>query len=388
MKKVFLMITLMLGCMTVFAQKIDKNEAKQLKAFLSQPAEKDATNAAALKVTDLNNIAGIEGVKVENGHVTSIEWGDKHLAGTLDVSGFTALKKLDVSRNKLTGLDASGSTALSELNASRNQLASADVSGCSSLYKLSLNRNRMTEIELGDLPLIENINVANNYFVSLDVSNSATLKTLNCQGNHLENLTVIILLSGQRRKLGGLYVEFGRSATHSHQLAADCNLRHLSHAIGHDRIYHTEVHAAFTSGHSIEYQRLSVGSGYSGHEYSFRRIENLVTAGAEADCDVAVVVGHSRSRIEVGNYFGFGPFGIYRVVLNGHRRCAAGSCMTRKLVDWSRHGAHFHYAAVNRVYKQVGRGICCQGGGQGCAAYVCAAVMARHKVLVFFHCVD
>ncbi|MDE6488437.1 MAG: hypothetical protein K2L46_04080 [Paramuribaculum sp.] len=66
------MITLMLGCMTVFAQKIDKNEAKQLKAFLAQPAEKEATNAAALKVTDVNNIAGIEGVKVENVHVTAI----------------------------------------------------------------------------------------------------------------------------------------------------------------------------------------------------------------------------------------------------------------------------------------------------------------------------
>lgn len=94
MKKALLMITLMLGCMTVFAQKIDKNEAKQIKAFLAQPAEKDGTNANVLKVTDVNNIAAIEGIQVENGHVTAIEWKDKKLAGSLDLSGFDALKKL------------------------------------------------------------------------------------------------------------------------------------------------------------------------------------------------------------------------------------------------------------------------------------------------------
>lgn len=56
MKKALLMITLVLGCTTVFAQKIDKKEAAQIKSFLSQPAEKDGTNAQALKVTDMNSI--------------------------------------------------------------------------------------------------------------------------------------------------------------------------------------------------------------------------------------------------------------------------------------------------------------------------------------------
>ena len=34
------MIALMLGSVTAFAQKMDKNEVKQLQNFLSQPAEK------------------------------------------------------------------------------------------------------------------------------------------------------------------------------------------------------------------------------------------------------------------------------------------------------------------------------------------------------------
>ena len=43
MKKALLMIAIVLGCTAAFAQKLDKNEAKQLKAFLSQNAEKDGT---------------------------------------------------------------------------------------------------------------------------------------------------------------------------------------------------------------------------------------------------------------------------------------------------------------------------------------------------------
>ena len=34
MKKALLLMTLMLGCVTVFAQKIDKNELRQLQAFI------------------------------------------------------------------------------------------------------------------------------------------------------------------------------------------------------------------------------------------------------------------------------------------------------------------------------------------------------------------
>ena len=104
MKKAILMIALVLGCTGAFAQKIDKNEMKQLQAFLSQPAEKDATNAQALNITDTKSPAAWEGVTVDNGHITKIEWKDKHLAGTLDLSGFAALQEVNVSRNSLTGL--------------------------------------------------------------------------------------------------------------------------------------------------------------------------------------------------------------------------------------------------------------------------------------------
>ena len=71
MKRPIALIALALACVTAFAQKLDRNEAKQLTAFLSQPAAEAATNAQALNAST-NNLTSIEGITVENGHVTAI----------------------------------------------------------------------------------------------------------------------------------------------------------------------------------------------------------------------------------------------------------------------------------------------------------------------------
>ena len=65
MKKVALLFAVALSSLAVNAQKIDKNELKQLQAFLTAPAEKDASNAEALKITDIKNPSTWEGVTVE-----------------------------------------------------------------------------------------------------------------------------------------------------------------------------------------------------------------------------------------------------------------------------------------------------------------------------------
>nr|MDE6418594.1 hypothetical protein [Duncaniella sp.] len=132
MKKALLMIAVLLGSSTAFAQNLDKNEAKLMKAFLSEPA-KEGTNAQALKVADLKDLTSIEGVTIENGHVTAIDWKDKKLGGTLDLAGFKALTKVDVSRNDLTSLTVAGCANLTDLNASRNKLAEINLDNCAAL---------------------------------------------------------------------------------------------------------------------------------------------------------------------------------------------------------------------------------------------------------------
>ena len=165
--------------MSASAQNVAKNEAKQLQAFLSQPAVAAATNAEALRVSNPKDIASIEGVKVENGHVTAIDWKGKKLAGTLDLKGFTALTKVDVSRNALAGLDVDGATALTELNASRNRLTDFAVTDAPALVKMSINNNRLTDLNITGTPALKNLNCSSNYFVALDMSGAPALVTLN-----------------------------------------------------------------------------------------------------------------------------------------------------------------------------------------------------------------
>lgn len=165
MKKAALLITLALGCVGVFAQKPNKSELKQLQSFLAQPAEKDGTNADVLKISDLKDPSTWEGVTMENGRITSINWKDKHLAGNLDLSGFTALQKVDVSRNRLNSVSVNGATALTDFNASRNRLTSVSLNGVTSMTKCSVNNNRLSDIDLTGATAIKSLNCSNNYFV-------------------------------------------------------------------------------------------------------------------------------------------------------------------------------------------------------------------------------
>lgn len=100
MKRIAFILAVALGSAAAFAQ-VNKGELKQLQNFLSQPAEHAATNAEALKITNIKDPSTWEGVTVVGKNVTAIDWKDKHLSGVLDLSGFSALTKVDVSRNKL-----------------------------------------------------------------------------------------------------------------------------------------------------------------------------------------------------------------------------------------------------------------------------------------------
>ena len=190
MKKTLLLILVMMGCVTVSAQKIAKNELKQLQSFLAMTSEKGVTNAQVLQIPDMRNPSLWKGVTIENNHVTAIDWKHKNIAGALDLSGFAALKTVDVSHNKLTSISLAGCGALGDFNASRNALTSVDFTGCESLSKINVSGNRLTELTLADVAEIKNINCSNNLFVDLNVSGAMKLETLNCQDCHLQNLRI------------------------------------------------------------------------------------------------------------------------------------------------------------------------------------------------------
>ncbi|MDE6242608.1 MAG: hypothetical protein K2M14_01205, partial [Muribaculaceae bacterium] len=190
MKRIALFLAAALATVGVFAQNLNKNELKQLQAFLNEPAKEAATNAEALKITDLKAPATWEGITIANGHVTDIKWNDKKLGGALNLAGFSALQTVDVSRNAITSLTVANDAALTELNASRNKITEVNLSGCGALVKLNLNNNRISEFALEAVPFIKTINIASNNLVDLNLASSSTLEYLNCQSNRLENLSV------------------------------------------------------------------------------------------------------------------------------------------------------------------------------------------------------
>ena len=86
-----------------WSQNLSKNEAKSLQAFINQPAAKGGNNGQALGFAG-GNVASLPGITISDGHVTEIKWDNKELAGSLDLTNFPSLQKIDVSGNKLTSL--------------------------------------------------------------------------------------------------------------------------------------------------------------------------------------------------------------------------------------------------------------------------------------------
>ena len=77
------------------------------------------------------------------------------LCGTLDLSGCTALERLECDRNNLTELNVSGCTSLTRLDCRNNSLAKLDVSGCAALEDLSDSCNNLTELNVSGCAALE-----------------------------------------------------------------------------------------------------------------------------------------------------------------------------------------------------------------------------------------
>ena len=109
----------------------------------------------------------------------------------LDVSGCTALQKLDCQYNKITELDVQGLTELQELYCNSNKITALNVQGLTELQKLDCNTNRLTALNvLGCTALKELICYSNGELSTLDVQGCTALQKLDCPGNQLATLNV------------------------------------------------------------------------------------------------------------------------------------------------------------------------------------------------------
>jgi len=110
---------------------------------------------------------------------------------TLDVQGLTKLQQLECYGNQLTTLNVQGLKALKELQCNNNdQLATLDVQGCTALQKLICNNNQLTALDVQGLTELQELDCRTNQIPELNVQGLTELQELDCRGNQLATLNV------------------------------------------------------------------------------------------------------------------------------------------------------------------------------------------------------
>ena len=178
----------------------DDNDFNKLQAFLNQPSEiPGQTNGQRINITSYNpdDPTTWMGVVWNNDSPkrvitinTSGSWRGLDLAGSLDVSEFSALTDLFCDSCGLTSLDASDNPALTQLDCSYNTLTSLDVSGSTALSALYCHTSQLASLSISENTALTFLECGNNRLTSLDVRNNKALNYLNCQYNQLTSLDV------------------------------------------------------------------------------------------------------------------------------------------------------------------------------------------------------
>ncbi len=137
---------------------------------------------------DLTDPSSWEGVTWDNnGNVTKIDFTYKWLQGSLDVSGFTSLTKLNVYANMLTSINVDNCTALTSLDCSYNPLSSGlDLEDCTALTELYCDGCSLNTLDISDLTDLETLSCSFNNLTALDFSANTELEHLACCYNYLD----------------------------------------------------------------------------------------------------------------------------------------------------------------------------------------------------------
>ena len=108
----------------------------------------------------------------------------------LNVQGLTALQQLHCKGNKLTALNVSGCTALKELICINNQISELNVQGCTALSKLNCGYNQLKTLNVSDCVVLKELDCSDNQLTTLNVQGLTALQELNCDENQLSTLNV------------------------------------------------------------------------------------------------------------------------------------------------------------------------------------------------------
>lgn len=154
MKKIYITLITLIGCLTSYAQIVAIPDTNFKKALLSQ---------------------GL----------------DKNKNGEIDNSEVYSLIRLDVSNKNITDLTGIEKfVELFQLNCSNNAITSINLSKNYLLTELNISSNKLSALNLSKVPQMSNLNCSDNLLDTLDLSYTSSITMLNCSKNQLEYLDV------------------------------------------------------------------------------------------------------------------------------------------------------------------------------------------------------
>lgn len=127
-----------------------------------------------------------------SGNVTEIDLAYLDLDGSLDLSNFSSLQRVDISGNNITNIDVSGCSSLTSLNVSANKIELLDISDCTSLTEFDCSFN---DLSTNGIDVSSNTDLTS--FIcdgcslnSIDISSLVYLQEFSCSFNSLTTLSL------------------------------------------------------------------------------------------------------------------------------------------------------------------------------------------------------
>ena len=149
----------------------NKNEVKQLKAFLNTKSGKTNGKKLNAKYSPTNyatwgTTAADDFLTDGYGRVTHILWGNKNLTGQMNLSNFKQLKYLTVYNNKIKTLNLTGCSSLQKISATYTKITKFDSSASKNTTSITTKGNKLTNAKFknGNKTITISRNVAGGTF--------------------------------------------------------------------------------------------------------------------------------------------------------------------------------------------------------------------------------
>ena len=126
----------------------------------------------------------------QNGRLEKINWCKVGISGTVSFEGLSALKRLDCSDNKISGLNIDNNSELDILHCENNSIEKLNLSGNKKLTYLCCDSNKLAALDVQSNTELTDLHFSNNDLIQIDVTQNKGLTNLSCSNNKLTDINL------------------------------------------------------------------------------------------------------------------------------------------------------------------------------------------------------